>query len=183
MYKIKKKIDKEKGDDLKQRLDDIILHNAYINIHISMEKERDREIYYIELRSFVFRLTVCETRSARQRRLLLAIGLEQYASVNPIHAENLRKKAQFQEKKRAIYTNRVEFMVLVNAVDSVLSEIEAELEKNELTNTWLCCDQITIADISLAVLLQRLYSLGFEEYFWMQKRPHLRQYFTKISAR
>ncbi|KAG4075055.1 hypothetical protein HA402_008120 [Bradysia odoriphaga] len=109
--------------------------------------------------------------------------LEQYAGVNPIHAENLRKKAEFQEKKRAIYTNRDEFMILVNAVDSVLSEIEAELEKNESTNTWLCCDQITIADISLAVLLQRLYSLGFEEYFWMQKRPHLRQYFSKISAR
>lgn len=56
--------------------------------------------------------------------------LEQYAGVNPIHAENLRKKAEFQEKKRAIYTNRDEFMVLINAVDSVLSEIEAELEKN-----------------------------------------------------
>lgn len=53
----------------------------------------------------------------------------------------------------------------------------------DLTNTWLCCEQITIADISLAVLMQRLYSLGFEEYFWMQKRPHLRQYFSRISAR
>lgn len=56
--------------------------------------------------------------------------LEQYAKVNPIHAENLRKKAQFQDKKRAIYTNRDEFMILINAVESVLTEIEAELEKN-----------------------------------------------------
>lgn len=56
--------------------------------------------------------------------------LEQYAKVNPIHAENLRKKAQFQEKKRAIFTNREEFMVLINAVDSVLAQIEVELEKN-----------------------------------------------------
>lgn len=56
--------------------------------------------------------------------------LEKYAKVNPIHAENLRKKAQFQEKKRAIFTNRDEFMILINAVDSVLTEIEAELEKN-----------------------------------------------------
>lgn len=56
--------------------------------------------------------------------------LEQYAKVNPIHAENLRKKAQFQEKKRAIFTNRDEFMVLINAVDSVLTQIEAELEKS-----------------------------------------------------
>lgn len=56
--------------------------------------------------------------------------LEQYAKVNPIHAENLRKKAQFQEKKRAIFTNRDEFMILINAVDSVLTQIEAELEKN-----------------------------------------------------
>lgn len=56
--------------------------------------------------------------------------LEQYATVNPLHAENLRKKAQFQDKKRAIYTNRDEFMVLINAVESVLNEIEVELEKN-----------------------------------------------------
>lgn len=56
--------------------------------------------------------------------------LEQYAKVNPIHAEDLRKKAQFQEKKRAIFTNRDEFMILINAVDSVLTEIETQLEKN-----------------------------------------------------
>jgi len=109
--------------------------------------------------------------------------LEQYAKVNPIHAESLRKKAQFQEKKRAIFTNRDEFMILVNAVDAVLTEIETHLEKNESTNIWLCCNQITIADISLAVLLQRLYCLGFEEYFWMHKRPYLQQYFAQISKR
>lgn len=56
--------------------------------------------------------------------------LEQYAKVNPIQAENLRKKAEFQEKKRAIFTNRDEFMILINAVDSVLTDIEAELEEN-----------------------------------------------------
>ncbi|KAJ6641865.1 Ganglioside-induced differentiation-associated protein 1 [Pseudolycoriella hygida] len=109
--------------------------------------------------------------------------LEQYAKVNPIHAENLRRKAQFQEKKRAIITNRNEFMILIKAVDTVLSEIESELEKNESTNEWLCSDQITIADISLGVLLQRLYSLGFENYFWISKRPHLKRYFSKISTR
>jgi len=108
--------------------------------------------------------------------------LEQYAKVNPIHADNLRKKAQFQEKKRAIFTNRDQFMILMNAVDSVLAEIEAELEKSESINIWLCCDQITIADISLAVLLQRLNSLGLENYFWTEKRPHLKKYFAKIST-
>lgn len=59
--------------------------------------------------------------------------LEQYAKVNPIHAESLRKKAQFQEKKRAIFTDRDEFMILINAVDSVLAEIETELEKNGMS--------------------------------------------------
>lgn len=53
--------------------------------------------------------------------------------MNPIHAENLRKKAQFQDKKRAIFTNRDEFMILMNAVDKVLTDIEAELEKNGKT--------------------------------------------------
>lgn len=50
--------------------------------------------------------------------------------MNPIHAENLRKKAEFQEKKRAIFTNRDEFMILINAVDSILTEIESELENH-----------------------------------------------------
>lgn len=56
--------------------------------------------------------------------------LQEYAKVNPIHAESLLQKAHFQEKKRAIIVNRNAFMDLMEAVDSLLAEIETELAKH-----------------------------------------------------
>lgn len=50
-------------------------------------------------------------------------------------------------------------------------------------NEWLCCDQLTIADISLALLLHRLNCLGMEEHFWKNKRPAIEEYFQRVSQR
>lgn len=48
---------------------------------------------------------------------------------------------------------------------------------------WLCCEQFTIADLSLAMLLHRLYGLGLDELFWIKKRPSIASYYARISAR
>lgn len=50
-------------------------------------------------------------------------------------------------------------------------------------NMWLCCDQFTIADLSLAMLLNRLYCLGFEQYLWSSHRPKVLAYFGRVSER
>lgn len=51
-------------------------------------------------------------------------------------------------------------------------------------NYWLCCEQFTIADISLGILLHRLYCLGFENHLWANdKRPFVEQFYIRISER
>lgn len=51
-------------------------------------------------------------------------------------------------------------------------------------DNWLCCDKFSIADINLAVLLQRLWELGLEERFWTGgKRPYIENYFTRVKQR
>lgn len=52
------------------------------------------------------------------------------------------------------------------------------------TGSWLCCENFSIADINLAVLLQRLWELGFEDRYWSNgKRPLLEDYFNRVRQR
>lgn len=49
---------------------------------------------------------------------------------------------------------------------------------------WLCCDRFTVADISLAVLLSRLSSLGMERNFWTGgMRPQIEIYYKRVQER
>lgn len=49
---------------------------------------------------------------------------------------------------------------------------------------WLCCDNFTLADVSLGVLLHRLQQLGLERYFWgNNQKPFLSKYFNQIRTR
>lgn len=52
------------------------------------------------------------------------------------------------------------------------------------SDNWLCSEKFTIADINLAVLLQRLWELGLEERFWANgKRPNIENYFSRVKLR
>lgn len=49
---------------------------------------------------------------------------------------------------------------------------------------WLCCDKFSIADINLAILLQRLWELGLDERFWAKgKRPYVENYYRRVMQR
>lgn len=53
-----------------------------------------------------------------------------------------------------------------------------------ITGNWLCGEQFSIADINVAVLLERLWELGFENRFWANgKRPSIENYFERIKQR
>lgn len=54
--------------------------------------------------------------------------LEDYAKVNPMHAEVLMTRVHMQEKKRAIIENRSDYMTLIDVVNSILSDVELQLE-------------------------------------------------------
>lgn len=47
---------------------------------------------------------------------------------------------------------------------------------------WLCCEKFTLADVSLTILMDRLWRLGAAEYFW-GRRPHLSRYFQRVQQR
>lgn len=44
----------------------------------------------------------------------------------------------------------------------------------------MCCDQFTLADICLAVLLHRFSLLGLDEYFWTRNKSNITKYYAKI---
>lgn len=49
---------------------------------------------------------------------------------------------------------------------------------------WLCTDRFTVADIALTILLDRLYLLGLESYFWTNgKKPCLEEYYARVRQR
>lgn len=53
-----------------------------------------------------------------------------------------------------------------------------------VSGNWLCCENFSIADVSLAVLLQRLWELGLENRFWAGgKRPLLENYYERVKQR
>ncbi|XP_046397159.1 ganglioside-induced differentiation-associated protein 1 isoform X2 [Ischnura elegans] len=125
------------------------------------------------------------------RKLMMAADenscqkLKECAEKNPEHKAVLLQKAEFQEQKHKIVTSKEEYVKVLNTVDSVLTEVETELGSHdqEKSDWWLCCEQFTVADISLAALLERLKCLGLEHRFWIPHRPHLGKYFSRVQQR
>lgn len=74
----------------------------------------------------------------------------------------------------------------LDAVEPVLDEVERELEAQvgDKSEWFLCGDKFTVADISLAVLLNRLQLLGLSYRYWGEgKRPQVAAYFRHIQQR
>ncbi|XP_045496095.1 ganglioside-induced differentiation-associated protein 1 [Colias croceus] len=110
-------------------------------------------------------------------------NLRKLAKENPKAERELLYKAEIQDRKHEILSNEEEYLKVLNIVDEVLSQVEQQLTKQSEGN-WLCCEQFSIADISLGVLLQRLWELGLEERFWSGgKRPHIENYYNRIKER
>eukprot|EP00914_Ancora_sagittata_P024893 GHVO01049668.1.p1 GENE.GHVO01049668.1~~GHVO01049668.1.p1 ORF type:complete len:342 (+),score=35.18 GHVO01049668.1:85-1026(+) len=70
----------------------------------------------------------------------------------------------------------------------ILHEIEKELSKTQQENpgkeTWLCGEDFTLADISLCILLHRLYLVGYSGAMWENNLlPKLDAYFAKLKTR
>lgn len=55
--------------------------------------------------------------------------LKAFADLDPVHADLLQRKAKFQEMKRALISNRDEYMALISAVDFIIGEAETQLQK------------------------------------------------------
>ncbi|CAK1556275.1 unnamed protein product [Leptosia nina] len=110
-------------------------------------------------------------------------NLRKLAKEHPKAENVLLYKAEIQDRKHEIITNEEEYLKVLNVVDDVLGQVEEQLTRQYQEN-WLCSEQFSIADINLAVLLQRLWELGLEDRFWSKrKRPHVEQYFERVKER
>lgn len=111
--------------------------------------------------------------------------LREYAQLHESARDTLLGKADFQDKKHQLVTDKQEYIKLLNIVDRTLQKVETELTGHGIDSySWLCSKHFTIADVNLAILLERLNGLGLEKRFWSQgKRPHLERYFQRVQER
>ncbi|XP_022187896.1 ganglioside-induced differentiation-associated protein 1 [Nilaparvata lugens] len=95
------------------------------------------------------------------------------------------KKAEAHDHNRAKIVPKEGFQSLLNDVDIVLQEVEKELESHAGDDKmWLCTDSFTIADVALTILLDRLYLLGLESYFWTNgKKKNIELYYARVQQR
>ncbi|XP_031616589.1 ganglioside-induced differentiation-associated protein 1 [Contarinia nasturtii] len=107
---------------------------------------------------------------------------EENAKANPLHQDALLMKVKSQREKFELIKDPDEFQKLIDSVGILLIEIEAQLQHQaEESNSWLCCNQFTLADVSLGILLHRLHQLGLAKYFWgNNKKPYIAKYYEKI---
>ncbi|XP_001653860.2 ganglioside-induced differentiation-associated protein 1 [Aedes aegypti] len=109
--------------------------------------------------------------------------LRGYAKAFPAFSEVLQKKAEFHDRKRQMLASEQYFLQLLDVLDQVLADAEAELTKSGDDKIWIAGADISLLDISLVCLLYRLYVLGLEDRFWtVGKKPQLEKYFNRIMA-
>ncbi|CAH0584310.1 unnamed protein product [Chrysodeixis includens] len=110
-------------------------------------------------------------------------NLRKLAEENPEAKSILLYKAEIQDRKHEIIMNEEEYTKVLNVIDQVLTHVENQL-KEQPEGNWLCCENFSIADINLAILLQRLWELGYEGRYWAEgKRPLLEHYYERVKQR
>lgn len=123
------------------------------------------------------------TEMAKIRHLMI----REHAEKNPEFQEALLEKAAEAEHGELNLNKTPEEMEeVMKKVDLALGRVEEELATHtgEHSGWWLCGELFSIADIDLAILLNRLYLLGHERRFWAEgKRPHIQAYWERIQQR
>ena len=94
----------------------------------------------------------------------------------------LLAKADAHDKQHHIFTSETEYKRILREMSQILDEVEDELALH-MDKSWLIDDLFTAADCILAVSLNRLHWLGHEDYVVNDKRPLLKQYWTRLQSR
>ncbi|XP_016989796.1 ganglioside-induced differentiation-associated protein 1 isoform X2 [Drosophila rhopaloa] len=96
----------------------------------------------------------------------------------------LQHKLDIQVRRHELASSREDFQKVLDAVRHFLLYVEQELSAQAPRNEWLTGDELSVADISLGLLLYRLYQLGFENYFWaFGKLPQVEAFFLRFRQR
>ncbi|XP_041375337.1 ganglioside-induced differentiation-associated protein 1-like isoform X1 [Gigantopelta aegis] len=99
--------------------------------------------------------------------------------------ERYLSKVCISTEKLNMMQDKEKIEEVLKEMDSIFDVIEEHLGKMKAESgqdTWLCDAQFTAVDISLAVLLGRIWFLGFEPFFFPEeRRPYLQAYWKKVQ--
>ncbi|KAH8278239.1 hypothetical protein KR044_006938 [Drosophila immigrans] len=102
-------------------------------------------------------------------------------SESDAHNAALNKKLNIQLRRRELVASRIDFQRVLDAVHRTLMNMEKQMSNED---GWLTGDVFTLSDVGLGILLQRLYQLGFENYYWANgKLPMVERYFMRFKQR
>ena len=113
------------------------------------------------------------------------------SSVSEESVSILRKKAKEHAEKLQLWQDLLKFAEILEQVTEVLDKFNAKLAENMSYNSEDECEGwvlgsfgISMVDISLGVILNKLSLLGLGYMFWsFHKRPFIRKFFKQISQR
>lgn len=94
----------------------------------------------------------------------------------------LLAKAEEHDKNLHLYTEEDEQKKRLQELQSLLDDIENELASHK-DSQWLIDDEFSSADCILAVVLNRLDFLGYEDNMGPDIRPHLASWWGRAKAR
>ncbi|XP_015524462.1 ganglioside-induced differentiation-associated protein 1 [Neodiprion pinetum] len=96
----------------------------------------------------------------------------------PAAREVLLRKAAAQEKTHEIVQDNDKFNDALAQVETALEKVEEALKPGP----WLGGEQFTVADVSLAVLLERMSGLGLDGRLW-GTRTDIKNYYDRLQQR
>lgn len=96
----------------------------------------------------------------------------------PAACEILLRKAAAQDKAHEIIEDPDKFNAALAQVDTALEKVETALKPGP----WLGGDKFTVADVSLAVVLERMSGLGLDTKLWGE-RPEIKNYYDRLKNR
>ncbi|XP_034111016.1 ganglioside-induced differentiation-associated protein 1 isoform X1 [Drosophila albomicans] len=109
--------------------------------------------------------------------------LRSQLSESIVQSAALNQKLNLQLRRRELVSSRADFQRVLDAVLDLLLKVEKQMEKDN-KDGWLIGDDFTLADVGFGILLQRLFQLGFENYYWAHgKLPRVERYFMRFRQR
>ncbi|XP_067651650.1 ganglioside-induced differentiation-associated protein 1-like [Haliotis asinina] len=144
----------------------IILHGLAYNPHLSPD------------------YTAAKTREELDEMIAGKIAkLEKLATENPDLRDAYLAKIPPLQQRKEMCSNPEVVQRALDDLQTILDEVEAKVVKGSPGETWLLSNDLTAADISLAVLLRRVSLSGLTSlYFSPTKRPALHKYWQRLQT-
>ena len=114
---------------------------------------------------------------------------EDEAENNPAASSELRQKAaRYEADALPTMLDEDKYVNLLGSVANTLDKIEEQLTSTlsleDECPGWLLGPSFSAVDIALAVILNKLALLGFQERFWARgRRPHIHKFLKEIQRR